>query len=192
MGNPSGQGIDTRDSCANVEAPFDQLVAMYQEIPDDDSALALAMQFDRGLEAARAGVLELSAGYGELQFLGCPEHWTEIPFARIIWREDAGDRDAGIEPVSGWSLADDQTGTVVAALAAAENPTIDATGHRTPTVEEVLADLAASEWVKIALRTALARDPVDAANEAEVLASVLAARADSLLEAASKSRPHTS
>jgi len=36
-------------------------------------------------------------------------------------------------------------------------------------VEQVLSDPAASFWLKDALRSALARDPVDAANDAEVL-----------------------
>ena len=40
----------------------------------------------------------------------------------------------------------------------------------------ILADPAASRWLRDALRSALVRDPVDAANEAEVLARVLADR----------------
>ena len=42
-----------------------------------------------------------------------------------------------------------------------------------PTIEQILADPAASAWLKTALHTALSRDPVDAANDAEVLAKVL-------------------
>jgi hypothetical protein len=42
-----------------------------------------------------------------------------------------------------------------------------------PTVEEVMRDRAASQWLKSALRTALERDPVDALNDAFVLAAVL-------------------
>ena len=34
-----------------------------------------------------------------------------------------------------------------------------------PSIDEVLADSAASCWLKTALRSALRRDPVDAANE---------------------------
>jgi len=44
------------------------------------------------------------------------------------------------------------------------------------TIEDVLRDFAASQWLKTALRTALDRDPVDAANDAEVLARLLAER----------------
>ena len=40
----------------------------------------------------------------------------------------------------------------------------------------ILADPATSRWLRDALRSALVRDPVDAANEAEVLARVLADR----------------
>jgi hypothetical protein len=48
-------------------------------------------------------------------------------------------------------------------------------------LEEVLRDPAASFWLKDALRSALARDPVDAANDAEVLAQVLDRRCHSIL-----------
>lgn len=46
-----------------------------------------------------------------------------------------------------------------------------------PTAREVLADPAASGWLKACLSVALRRDPVDAANDAELLADVLAQRA---------------
>ena len=42
-----------------------------------------------------------------------------------------------------------------------------------PVVEEVLSDPCASFWLKHALRSAMERDPVDAANDAEVLARLL-------------------
>ena len=42
-----------------------------------------------------------------------------------------------------------------------------------PTIQEVLADPAASFWLKNALRSALIRDPVDAARDAEVLFALL-------------------
>ena len=45
-----------------------------------------------------------------------------------------------------------------------------------PSINDVLSDFAASNWIKRALRTALDRDPVDAANDAEVLAKLLNAR----------------
>jgi len=40
-------------------------------------------------------------------------------------------------------------------------------------ITEVLADRAASEWIKASLESALLRDPVDALNDALLLASVL-------------------
>ena len=49
-----------------------------------------------------------------------------------------------------------------------------------PTIEEVLRDPAASFWLKGALRSALVRDPVDAANDAEVLAELLDRRCRSI------------
>lgn len=51
----------------------------------------------------------------------------------------------------------------------------------TDSADAVLADPCASEWLKTALRTALLRDPVDAANDAMALAEFLARRADDSL-----------
>ena len=42
-----------------------------------------------------------------------------------------------------------------------------------PSIDEVLHDPSASSWLRTALLTALTRDPVDAANDAEVLARLL-------------------
>lgn len=53
--------------------------------------------------------------------------------------------------------------------------------HELPTIEEVLRDPSASFWLKAALRSALARDPVDAANDAEVLTRLLDQRCWSML-----------
>jgi hypothetical protein len=44
--------------------------------------------------------------------------------------------------------------------------------------EAILDDLSASYWIKNALRSALERDPVDAATDAEVLAAALRERSD--------------
>ena len=52
-----------------------------------------------------------------------------------------------------------------------------------PEIEEILADPAASFWLRAALRSAVARDPVDAANDAEVLARLLDRRCRSILKA---------
>ena len=54
--------------------------------------------------------------------------------------------------------------------------------HGLPEIEEVLADPAASFWLRAALRSALARDPVDAANDSEILARLLDQRCRSILE----------
>jgi len=45
-----------------------------------------------------------------------------------------------------------------------------------PEIEVVLQDPTASFWLKAALRSALARDPVDAANDSDVLARLLERR----------------
>lgn len=54
---------------------------------------------------------------------------------------------------------------------------------RLPTAEGILADPAASAWLRWALEQALLRDPVDAANDAAMLAEVLAERAGDMLDA---------
>jgi hypothetical protein len=48
-------------------------------------------------------------------------------------------------------------------------------------VEAILADPTASTWLKNAVQTALSRDPVDAANDAEILMGVLESRAARVL-----------
>jgi hypothetical protein len=55
---------------------------------------------------------------------------------------------------------------------------LEFTGHVRPVcrIDEVMDDFAASFWLKDALRSALERDPVDAANDAEVLARLLSTR----------------
>jgi hypothetical protein len=50
-----------------------------------------------------------------------------------------------------------------------------------PNIDEVLADPAASFWLKTALRSALCRDPVDAAHDSEILAQLLGQRRDAVL-----------
>ena len=42
-----------------------------------------------------------------------------------------------------------------------------------PTPYEILADASTSDWLKSVLRSALKRDPVEALNDAEMLATVL-------------------
>lgn len=50
-------------------------------------------------------------------------------------------------------------------------------------IEEVLSDPAASFWLRDALRAALARDPVDAAHDSEILARLLDRRCRAILDA---------
>jgi len=50
-----------------------------------------------------------------------------------------------------------------------------------PEIAAVLADPAASCWLKDALRAALDRDPIDAANDSACLASLLEARANAAM-----------
>lgn len=71
--------------------------------------------------------------------------------------------------------------------AGATGPAIDAGAPGqppTPAPDEALRDPAASRWFISALEAAMRRDPVDAANDAEVLARILDRHAHRVLEAA--------
>lgn len=52
----------------------------------------------------------------------------------------------------------------------------------TDEIQKTLANKSTSAWLKQALESALERDPVDAANDAEVLTELLARRCDRLLQ----------
>jgi len=52
-----------------------------------------------------------------------------------------------------------------------------------PTPEEIIASPGCSAWLRASLMAALARDPVDAADDAELMAQVLASRAEAILAA---------
>ena len=45
-------------------------------------------------------------------------------------------------------------------------------------VRDVVQDPATSNWLRLALQDAMVRDPVDAANDAETLGSILTMRAE--------------
>ena len=49
-----------------------------------------------------------------------------------------------------------------------------------PSIAEVLADPTASFWLKTALRSALCRDPRDAAHDSEILAQLLRQTCDAI------------
>ena len=51
----------------------------------------------------------------------------------------------------------------------------------TGVVRDIVDDPATSEWLRLALTDAMVRDPVDAANDADTLASVLTMRAEVML-----------
>lgn len=57
-----------------------------------------------------------------------------------------------------------------------------------PRIQAVLSDPSTSNWLHIALTAALKRDCVDAAKDAELLASLLSERAQSVLDQGSAER----
>ena len=52
----------------------------------------------------------------------------------------------------------------------------------TEQMKAILADPAASYWLKEAIRALLSRDALDAANDAELLAKLFSSRLDAMLE----------
>lgn len=63
-----------------------------------------------------------------------------------------------------------------------------ATTH--PTIQDVLNDPSASYWLKDALQSSLSRDPIDAANDTELLARLLSQRSQDVLAQASTDQPN--
>jgi len=51
-----------------------------------------------------------------------------------------------------------------------------------PVIADAMADAATSAWLKVALRDAMRRDPVDALNDALFLTAVLEARLRKVLD----------
>lgn len=49
-------------------------------------------------------------------------------------------------------------------------------------IEQIIKDPSASYWLKDAIRSTMARDVVDAANDAEVLSAILNAKAENALK----------
>ena len=56
-------------------------------------------------------------------------------------------------------------------------------------IRRICEDPSMSDWLRIALLSALDRDPVDAANDAGLLAAVLDKRADAIIRAGGRSPP---
>lgn len=55
-------------------------------------------------------------------------------------------------------------------------------------ISQVISDPTASSWLRVSLQTALARDPMDAATDAEHLAALLSRRNDAILQEALRGR----
>ena len=54
-----------------------------------------------------------------------------------------------------------------------------------PSIEQVLQNQGTSFWLRDAIESSLKRDPVDAAQDAELLSSLLARRCDEILKSPS-------
>jgi hypothetical protein len=65
-----------------------------------------------GEEQARSGVHELFTGLDDCE-IEVPDEWHEKPLLRFIFETDPGDDSVGMPSRSAWSLAKDQSGTVL-------------------------------------------------------------------------------
>jgi hypothetical protein len=121
----------------------------------------------------------------QITFPAVSGHPGHLPIARITrFQENAGLWGAQDQARSGWMLAADQSGTTMDELLSDQEPP----QAFLPAAEQLLDDPAASLWFKSALSAALARDPVQAANEAQVLAQILNRRADAVLKQSCQER----
>lgn len=68
---------------------------------------------DLGVQLVRRDLQEVWAGFDDLPLIGPPQSWPRKPFARIRWSQDDGDRAVGLQGVAGWTLGDEQRGTVL-------------------------------------------------------------------------------
>ncbi len=149
-------------------------------MPKTSSAMQTALGCESSHQAqddARGGTQLLWPR--QITFPAVSGHPGHLPIARITrFQENAGLWGTQDQARSGWMLAADQSGTTMDELLSDQEPP----QAFLPTAEQLLDDPAASLWFKSALSAALARDPVQAAHEAQVLAQILNRRADAVLK----------
>jgi len=68
---------------------------------------------DLGVQLVRRDLQEVWAGFDDLPLVGPPQSWPRKPFARIRWSQDDGDRAVGLQGVAGWTLGEEQRGTLL-------------------------------------------------------------------------------
>lgn len=68
---------------------------------------------DLGAQLLQRDLQEVWAGFDDLPLVGPPQSWHRKPFARIRWSQDDGDRAVGLQGVAGWTLGEEQRGTVL-------------------------------------------------------------------------------
>ncbi|MBI2770347.1 MAG: hypothetical protein HYX47_12045 [Burkholderiales bacterium] len=129
--------------------------------------------------AAPSGVYALWTRTGGPVFLGGVTQLQQ-PFARITRFQSRFGAQR-----EGWALAADQAGTMIEPLLAVASVDVDPP----PAAESLLEESSTPGWVVRALRSALDRDPAQAAAEATVLARVLVARREAVASACAQLVP---
>ena len=138
-----------------------------------DQAGTVVEDLAKAANGPQGGVQVLWTRTGGPVFLGGQSR-LDMPFARITqFRAPCG------RIREGWALAADQAGTMIEPLLALASVDVDPP----PEPLQLLGDPGSPGWVVRALRSALDREPAQAAAEATVLARVLVARREANVSA---------
>jgi hypothetical protein len=105
-----------KDLSARLAQPVVALDRAAAEVLEQENLAAIGMEREKGIELARKGVQHLFVddAYPPNTI---PDDWSDKPFARIQWVQEDGDPSVGQRGWAGWTLAPDQKGTMVGALA---------------------------------------------------------------------------
>ena len=98
---------NAEDELARLRAENEALRADLQQRINDEADIRYS-----GEEQARSGVHELFTGLDDCE-IEVPDEWHEKPLLRFIFETDPGDDSVGMPSRSAWSLAKDQSGTVL-------------------------------------------------------------------------------
>ena len=107
-----------RDACgwAGVDVIADSPALTLNNLVKTRANEAIAGAGDNAVLGFAAGMHELLAGVDGDSAIMLPDDWYEKPIARFQYHIDAGDPSVGIDGSSGWVLAEDQSGTVLAGI----------------------------------------------------------------------------
>ena len=101
-----------KEAVHSMQARLDEADIKMQELEDKCD---MGYAFDQGMEAARKGIHEVYAS--ENCQLASEIDDPAKPLLKTQYFQDDGDASVGIMAVSGWELAEDQSGTILEGMA---------------------------------------------------------------------------